>query len=181
MEAIPTNLSHAGSTKAAARRPAKVDITSMAHGLECRCPFLDERLVEFAVSIPFRLLVEGGRPKPLVTSTFREYFPPALRERPKAGFEVPLDDWFRGPLRELSEDYLLSDASLARGYFYREGLEAVLDEHRSMRWNHGNRLWSLICLEAWHRTYIDPPEVPTAPLGNLIDAPANAHRPVGSV
>ncbi len=150
---------------------AKVDITSMAHGLECRCPFLDERLVEFAVSIPFRHLVAGGGPKPLVTSTFAEFFPDSLKQRPKMGFEVPLDHWFRGPLSELADDFLLSETSLARGYFRREALENLLAEHRSGQWSHGNRLWALICLEAWHRTYIDPAEVPSAPLSDLIVVP----------
>ena len=149
---------------------AKVDITSMAHGLECRCPFLDERLVEFAVSIRFRQLMEGGGSKPLVTSTFAEFFPESLKQRPKMGFEVPLDHWFRGPLSELADDFLLSDSSLARGYFRRTALENLLAEHRSGQWNHGNRLWSLICLEAWHRTYIDPSEVPSAPLADMLPA-----------
>jgi len=156
---------------------AKVDITSMAHGLECRCPFLDERLVEFAVSIPFRQLMEGGGPKPLVTSTFAEFFPESLKQRPKMGFEVPLDHWFRGPLSELADDFFLSETSLARGYFRRDSLEVLLEEHRSGRWNHGNRLWSLVCLEAWHRTYIDSAEIPTAPISDLITEPVTNGNP----
>ncbi|HUE69824.1 MAG TPA: asparagine synthase-related protein [Pirellulaceae bacterium] len=73
----------------------------------------------------------------------------------------------------MADDFLLSETSLARGYFRRESLENLLAEHRSGAWNHGNRLWSLICLEAWHRTYIDPVEAPSAPLSELIAAPVS--------
>ncbi len=134
---------------------AKVDITSMAHGLECRAPFLDHRVVELAVSIPFRYLREGVGPKPMLTSALPGLMPPPLLQRGKSGFRIPLDNWFRGELRPLAHDLLLSTASLERGYFRPAAIRDLLSQHESGRWNHGDRIWALVFLEKWHRTFLD--------------------------
>ncbi len=147
---------------------AKLDITSMAHGLECRSPFLDHHVVELAASVPYPILRQGKGSKPFLTSTVPDLIPPALRNRPKAGFRVPLDPWFRGPLRPLLEDTLLGRRSLSRGYFRPDGLRALVAEHLSGRWSHGNRLWALVCLELWHRSFVDPAEPPAAPRTELV-------------
>ena len=143
---------------------AKVDITSMAHGLECRSPFLDHEVVELALSIPYRHMVRGRETKPMLTSTFADLIPPSLRTRDKMGFRIPLDHWFRNDLRAYARETLLGQASLSRGYFRRQAVEDLLEEHTSGRWNHGDRIWTLLCLEMWHRTFIDPADPPTAPL-----------------
>ncbi len=69
---------------------AKVDITSMAHGLECRSPFMDHHVVERAVAIPYRLIRDGGGVKPMLTSTFADLIPDRLRHREKMGFRIPV-------------------------------------------------------------------------------------------
>ncbi len=142
---------------------AKVDITSMAHGLECRSPFLDHRVVELAASIPYRFKVNGDTVKPMLTSTLPDLIPESLRARPKMGFRIPLDHWFRDDLREFAHDILLAEKSLSRGYFRPAAIRQLLEEHTSGRWNHGDRIWTLLCLELWHHTFIDPAVPPTAP------------------
>ncbi|MCE9556458.1 MAG: asparagine synthase (glutamine-hydrolyzing) [Planctomycetes bacterium] len=153
---------------------AKVDITSMAHGLECRSPFLDHHVVELAMSIGFNDLIQGHGAKLLLIDTVPDLIPQTLRDRPKMGFRIPLDAWFRGPLRNMTEEVLLGDESLGRGYFEPAAMRQLLDDHVSGRWNHGDRLWSLLCLEMWHRTFIDPSAAPTAPDNDLIAHPAIA-------
>ena len=76
------------------------------------------------------------------------------------GFGVPLDSWFRNELRDLLVDLLLDDTAIARGYFRPEAVSRLVEEHLSNRWDHSYRLWSLLCLEVWHRTYIDPADPP---------------------
>lgn len=142
---------------------AKVDITSMAHGLECRCPFLDHRIVEIAASIPYRQLVHGNGQKPMLTSTLPEMFPDVLRARKKTGFSMPVGHWFRGQLESFAREVLLDKRSLERGYFRRASMEQLLDEHKSGSWNHGDRIWALLCLELWHSTFVDSRRVPVAP------------------
>ncbi len=143
---------------------AKVDVMSMAHGLECRSPFLDHKLVEFAVSIPFQTLVRGKTDKPLLTSTFADLIPPPLRMRGKMGFCIPLDRCFRTDFRHHVEDMLLGERAIGRGYFREQTVRKLLEQHQSGRWNHSNRNWSLLCLEMWHRTFIDCYEAPTTSL-----------------
>ena len=126
---------------------AKVDIASMAHGLEARSPFLDHRIVEFAAGLP----IAEKTSKRLLKRRFAGRLPPEILSRPKMGFGVPLSDWFRGPLRELARDHLSRD----RGYFRLEAVRRLLDDHVAGRADHGFRLWALVVLEAWHRVYID--------------------------
>ncbi|MFM9066997.1 MAG: asparagine synthase (glutamine-hydrolyzing) [Planctomycetota bacterium] len=134
---------------------AKVDITSMAHALECRAPFLDHRVVELALTFPFAFLTAGEGAKPMLTHSFPALVPADLRARPKAGFSVPLDDWFRGLLRPLAHDVLLSQTSLARGYFDPAAVRELLRQHDSGRWRHGSRIWALLFLELWHQQFVD--------------------------
>lgn len=133
----------------------KVDITSMAHGLECRSPFMDHKVVELAMAIPFRYHLDRQFPKPMLSRTFQKSIPESILSRPKRGFCVPLDHWFRGPLRGLAHDMLLSGPIAERGYFRPDSLSRLLMQHESGKWNHGEKIWILICLEQWHRDFID--------------------------
>jgi asparagine synthase (glutamine-hydrolysing) len=145
---------------------AKVDIASMAHGLECRCPLLDHRVVELAISIPYAEIVRGSGPKPFLTSAFKDLIPESLRRRKKSGFRIPLGHWFRGELSGLVDQWLLGRESLRRGYFREDAIRQLLAEHRSGRWDHGDRIWTLLFLEVWQRTFIDPAAAPTGPAVN---------------
>ncbi len=136
----------------------KVDIASMAHGLECRSPFLDHHVVELAVQLPLRLKMQGLEGKRLLKEAFARFFPPRLRRRPKMGFGVPLDSWFRGPLAELLRDVLLDRTARERGYFEPAVLERLVEEHIAGTWDHSYRLWCLLMLEMWHRVHYDAPQ-----------------------
>lgn len=131
----------------------KVDIASMAHGLEVRQPMLDYRVVEFAASLPVSLKFRGKRGKLLLEDTFRERIPAAIWSRPKMGFGVPIADWFRGPLREMTQDLLLGNESRSVGLLRREVLGRLVNEHVSGRVNHCYRLWNLLVLEKWLRRW----------------------------
>lgn len=147
----------------------KIDITSMAHGLECRSPFMDHRVVELAMSIPFQNHRDRRVAKPMLTRTFSDMIPKRLQGRSKMGFTVPLDNWFRGPLHSLAKDMLLKGRATERGYFRMEAVRRLLREHQTGAWNHGAKLWTLVCLEQWHRDYIDalPPFVSPTKIHDL--------------
>lgn len=134
---------------------AKVDIASMAHGLECRQPFLDHRVVELAAAMPVWLKFRRGRGKRILLDTFADLLPRAIRRRPKMGFGVPLDHWFRGPLAGFARDVLLHDRTLSRGFFRPEAVRSLVEEHQSARFDHSYRLWSLLVLELWQRCWLD--------------------------
>ncbi len=128
---------------------AKVDITSMAHGLECRSPFMDHRVVETALQIPFEFLCQTNQIKPCLTRTFASLVPENLRSRPKKGFSVPLDRWFRNDLQSFAADTLLATDSFCQAYISQQAIRKLLSEHHSGQWAHGDRIWSLLFLELW--------------------------------
>ena len=142
----------------------KVDVASMAHGLECRSPFLDHRVVELAISIPYKFKISGGKTKRILKQTFRNLIPAPVASGAKRGFSIPLDNWFRKEHRAMACDVLLDSSALNRGFFRREAVQRIVDEHVSGRWNHGERIWALLCLELWHRMFIDDQAVTPPPL-----------------
>jgi asparagine synthase (glutamine-hydrolysing) len=133
----------------------KVDIASMAHGLECRQPFLDYRVVELAARMPPRLKFRRGRGKRILREAFADLLPQPIRRRSKMGFGVPLDPWFRHELRDYARQVLLDRRTLQRGYFRPEAAAELLDQHQQGRFNHGYRLWALLILELWFRQWAD--------------------------
>lgn len=137
----------------------KVDIAAMAHSLETRPPFLDHRLVEYVAQLPGDWKMRGRSSKRVLKAAFRDLIPPEIQNRGKMGFGVPLEHWFRGPLAELAWGILLDPRTLSRGYFRREALTRLLEEHASARWNHSHRIWAILFLELWHRLWIDGEEI----------------------
>jgi len=133
----------------------KVDIASMSHGLECRQPFLDHRVVELAARMPQKLKFRFGQGKRILKETFSDLIPDAIRRRGKMGFGVPLDHWFRNELRDFAREILLDPRTGQRGYFRTEVVTQLLDDHQSGRFDHSLRLWSLLILELWHRQWCD--------------------------
>jgi asparagine synthase (glutamine-hydrolysing) len=133
----------------------KVDIASMAFSLECRSPFLDHHVAELAARMPIELKQSGRIGKRILIDTFSDLLPTDIQRRRKMGFGVPLDHWFRAELKPLLHDLLLDRRSLDRGYFEPKAVRQLVEEHVSARWDHSYRLWSLLCLEAWHRMFLD--------------------------
>ena len=131
----------------------KVDIASMAHSLEVRNPFLDYRVVELAASFPRRLKYRWGRGKRLLYAAFKDLLPREIWKRPKMGFGVPLDHWFRHELKELVHDTLLSSDAHCRQFFRPEALSKLVSEHQQRIFDHSARLWALVMLELWLRTW----------------------------
>lgn len=133
----------------------KVDIATMATGLEARCPFLDHDVLEFAARLPAGYKLRGRRSKDVLIQACGDLIPSENRDRPKMGFGIPVGDWFRGPLRGILRDSLLSDKAIQRGYFDRRAVSRLLDHHFEQRADHTHRLWSLLFLELWHQEFID--------------------------
>ncbi len=122
----------------------KVDMASMAYGLECRQPFLDHRLVELVASLPLRMKLRGGQTKWILKRAFAELLPRPIARRPKQGFAAPVARWFRGSLAARARETLLDGRSLERGYFRPAAIDRLLSEHASGAWDHGHRLWALL-------------------------------------
>ena len=135
----------------------KVDVASMAHGLESRSPLLDHVFMEWAAGISEHVKMARGVTKALFKSAMEPYLPAELLYRPKMGFGCPVDHWFRNELKELAHDTLLSQVARERGLFRTDYIRLLLDEHCSFTRDHHTRLWALLMLELWFLMWIDAP------------------------
>jgi len=134
----------------------KVDIDSMNFALEGRSPFLDHELMELAAQIPTNLKLRGfNNKKYILKKSLEGILPNEVMYRRKQGFGVPIEKWFRGDLKKYLTDIILSPKALSRSLFKKEGIEKILDIHSSGKINHAPRLWALLTLELWFRSYID--------------------------
>ncbi|MFQ5424918.1 MAG: asparagine synthase (glutamine-hydrolyzing) [Phycisphaerae bacterium] len=140
----------------------KVDLMSMAHGLEVRSPFLDRRVVDLVRPLPWQWKLHGWRKKYLLIEAFRRDLPEGLHNRPKKGFEVPVGPWLRGPLQAFARDLIENDTLFFSTLLSREGARRTLEEHTTGRADHNFHLWSLVSLLAWQQQH-----APNATLGRL--------------
>jgi len=141
---------------------AKVDVASMAHGLETRSPLLDHVLLEWAARIPAEIKMVGGRTKGLFKAAMAPYLPAEILNRKKMGFGCPVDQWLRRELKPMAYDTLLGPEARARGLMRPDYVRRLLDEHCAGRRNHHTRLWALLMLELWFRMWIDSAAVSKA-------------------
>lgn len=133
----------------------KVDVATMAHGLESRAPLLDHVLVEWAMRVPLREKVRLGRRKRLLRRLARRLLPPAVARAPKRGFAVPIDAWFRGPLVPLLRDLVLAPDARTRAVLDPRAVEGLLDQHLARAWDWHHELWAVLWLEVWWREVVE--------------------------
>jgi asparagine synthase (glutamine-hydrolysing) len=127
----------------------KLDRATMAAGLEGRCPFLDDRVIEFAWRLPTETKIRNGQGKLPLRRLLRRYLPEALFERPKQGFNVPIGEWLTGPLRGWAEE-LLDGARIRReGLLHSGGVQACWQQHLSGRSDRSGELWAILMVQAW--------------------------------
>ena len=128
------------------------DRTSMAASIESRVPLLDHRIVDFMATIPPNIKFAGGRAKHLFKESVRNTVPKKIFERKdKMGFPTPLTQWTKGVAREFVRDILLSDRIRERGVYNINAIKGAIDSEHEF----GRVVWGLLCLELWHRIFID--------------------------
>ena len=130
------------------------DRMTMAASLEARMPFMDHELAAYVSSLPDEYRVRGRTTKWILREAMKQLLPQAILERPKVGFRVPVNEWFRGPMKDYLYEHLTGTDSRTRHYYHAAALQQVLAEHVAGRQNHEKLLWSLLTLEIWHRQYL---------------------------
>lgn len=130
----------------------KVDIASMAHALEIRSPFLDYEFLELTAKMPVNLKLHGQNKKYLLKQIAYKYLPKECIDRPKRGFSVPLEYWFKNQLNNYLKSQLLNEKFYRWG-FKKEGIEQLITSHESKHNNYANRLWALLMLNEWFKQY----------------------------
>jgi len=127
------------------------DRMTMAASIEARMPFMDHLLVDYVASLPDEYRVRGRTTKWLLREAMKSLLPGSILERPKVGFRVPVNEWFRGSMRDYLCDHLTGNDSRTLELYNRGALQRILDEHIKGRQNHEKLLWSLLNLELWYR------------------------------
>ena len=127
----------------------KTDRMTMANSLEARAPFLDRALIEYVAGLPDDEKLKGLTTKAILREAFDDMLPAAVKQAPKKGFGVPLEAWFRGELRDMCRDLLLSPSAKLRSYVSQDYVRTLVDDHQAGRANYGHRLWTLLTFERW--------------------------------
>lgn len=133
----------------------KVDIASMAHSVEVRCPFLDTKVVEFAAKLPERMLMRV-RGKWLLRKAVSGLVPRSILYRTKRGFALPLERWMKQDLREMVTDTLTDKRAKERGLFDPKVVGELVSTLGTFH-AETDRLWTMLVLELWFREFVDAP------------------------
>lgn len=127
----------------------KVDRASMAYGLEVRPPLLDVRLLELAARMPSSMKIRNGSKKWILKQIYEPQLPTGLAHRHKCGFELPVDEWLRDPLRSQFEDVVLQPSAAIADYIDTAEAARLYQQHNRHTGQHGQVLWSLLVLGRW--------------------------------
>jgi asparagine synthase (glutamine-hydrolysing) len=127
----------------------KVDRMSMAVSIEARVPLLDYHIVEFALNLPARMKLNGGRTKSILRQAVKGLVPQLVLDKSKEGFSIPMKHWLCTSLKSMMLDLLSKDSLQKHGYFDHQVVARWIQEHLDGRANHSHRLWSLMVFEMW--------------------------------
>jgi asparagine synthase (glutamine-hydrolysing) len=153
----------------------------MMSSLEARSPFMDRDVVEWAARVPSHVKMRGREKKALLKEIAARSLPRDVIYRPKHGFSLPVDDWFRGSWAAAAHDIIFSDQSRDRGYFDYEYIESLWNAHRHGTANHGVRFWSLLWLEMWLQMFVDRQVAPAGDAAGTVErddrlSPVTVHQ-----
>jgi asparagine synthase (glutamine-hydrolysing) len=132
----------------------KVDRASMAASLECRDPFLDHRLVEFAFSLPLHFLYQNGIHKRILKQTLTPLINSSVLNSPKRGFSIPLYDWVRGPWKSMVNYYLSPDKIRDVGVLNEYAVKQELDNFYRYRGGRAEKIMLMLNFQMWAERWL---------------------------
>jgi len=132
-----------------------VDKITMSTSVEGRAPYLDQKLVEFAMSIPSKLKVKNGQTKYILKKAVAGIIPDNIIYRKKQGFATPLDEWFGGELGKYMADSILNSRLRERQFFDYAFIENMLKRQQEGKADNSTRLWTLANLSQWYDCWIN--------------------------
>lgn len=132
----------------------KVDRASMANGLEARAPLLDNRLYDYVWRLPMEYKIRGGKGKWLLREILSAHIPQSLFDRPKQGFNIPIDAWLKGPLQDWAENLLEEKKLKEQGLFNPAIIRKQWNAHLAGDANNAQALWSILMFQAWQEKWL---------------------------
>ncbi len=141
----------------------KVDRASMGFGLEVRPPFIDWKLMELAASMPSEFKIRQGSKKWMLKQLFESRLPKDLVNRRKQGFELPIDAWLRGPLRDQVQSGVLNESGPMAQFIQVSKVRQLFDAHCRGTGRHGQLIWSLLVFSRWMNAWAGETHVTSRP------------------
>jgi asparagine synthase (glutamine-hydrolysing) len=132
----------------------KVDRATMSVALEGREPFLDNKVMEYAARMPWELKYREGKSKWILRQILYKYIPKEWVDRPKQGFAVPINEWFKQDLKEYYHQYLNEDRIRREGIFVPETVTRMLKQYHSKDGMNAHKLWLLLNFQLWKEKYL---------------------------
>ena len=127
----------------------KMDIASMAYGLEARSPLLDHKLIEFTTKLPMRFKINGNTNKWLLKKLAEKYISKDIIYRKKQGFSIPIDNWMRKDFAPILDEMIQDDSNILWTLLKRDVVQLWNKQHKARNYNHGSRLWLIMNLGLW--------------------------------
>ena len=154
MHSLLNQLLHANlRTKGAHHILSKVERITTAAGVQGRAPLFDRTVIDHAFRVPPRYKLAGTAEKWILKQAVRDLLPVTIVDRPKSGMRVPVQQWLAGPLRDLGHDLLLGRSARARGLFREDTIRSWLRGKGALLPRQGGKLWLLLSLELWLRSF----------------------------
>jgi len=130
---------------------AKVDRTSMLNSLECRAPFLNKKLWNFANGLPEKFLMNGWNKKYILKKAFEDEFPKDFLNKGKSGFGSPVGDWLRSGLKNELESYIDTNLLKKQAIFNIEYIQRLVRDHLSGKRDSTFSVWAYYCFQKWYK------------------------------
>lgn len=140
-------------TKGAHHILTKVERLTAASGVEGRAPLFDRDVIDYSFRVPPNLKLNGTTEKWILKESVRDLLPATIVDRPKSGMRVPVQEWLTGPLAELGNDLLFGPSARARDLFRADTLRGWLRGEGSLLPRQGGKLWLVLTLELWLRSF----------------------------
>jgi asparagine synthase (glutamine-hydrolysing) len=134
----------------------RVDKITMATSIEARVPFLDHKLVEFAMSLPRRMKYRDGETKYLLRRALRGVVPEWVLNRKKKGFGIPINRWMLDQMGDFVESSITGSALTRRELFDYDFVRGLMEKHKTGRVNYSFHLWTLLNVSLWYDRWIEP-------------------------
>lgn len=128
----------------------KVDRTSMLSSIECRAPFLNKAIWNFASQLPENYLINGWDKKHILKQAFQQYFPKGFLDKSKKGFGVPVGDWLRDNLKNELLSYSEKSFVEKQNLFNFEAISKMIHQHIDGKADNTFRVWTYFCFQKWY-------------------------------
>jgi len=132
----------------------KVDRATMSVSLEGREPFLDQHIIEWVAQLPNHYKIRNGNKKYLLKEIVHQYLPKEMMDRPKAGFAIPIDEWFEKELAEYFAMYLNQTYLNKQGIFNSEMIHHWLIQYKSGKREYMTQLWNILMFQMWYERWM---------------------------